>query len=289
MDPSYTDPNKPAFIKDYDYIDNKIYLVSHDGIETVLTGPDYNDDKWVSADDGKKYNNVIIPEGYVSIFKVYEYVEQVSNFSNKKKNKSADKYVNIDTEIGSILESLENCLSNGVDNMSIQYYDSPTHFNVFNIKMVSDQYGAGYIFSRRSQYDDSYSITFGVGGKDPEFASVMNRLLDNGLDRLASLNLLKFIPTSSFGYGAINKITSMARDSKTYAIIITFSIIDIYAIEYDENDNMVHATAMDVEDIKDIDHPYAMAFLGTEESVDLDNKVQSAGGSSYECFELMKG
>lgn len=64
-DTDYMDPNKPVIIKKYDCENNRIVLITHTGVHTIL-GKEYDDNSWISVKE-KKPKDITIPAGYRSL------------------------------------------------------------------------------------------------------------------------------------------------------------------------------------------------------------------------------
>ena len=287
MDPSYIDPNKPAYIRDYDFIDNKIILVSHEGIETVLTG-EYDDDKWVPVDNGKKYNSVTIPAGYHSILEVYEYMKTNSRFTTKESHDDesredddnvlkCDDIVDALYYIADMLKSgIATCPSSCIYSIYVRYNGG----SVVNIRAITDKYGAGYTIARRSshEYYDAEIIC-------DKFTSAIDKLLSYGIIRIPRLMSLLYADSSSYGYQSINNICNMADYECIDASIVIFSAIKpLYILDY--YNGTMHIMATDGYDPDEYD-TYATVFITMDESIDLDEKVND--GDVYECECLQIG
>lgn len=286
MDPSYIDPNKPAYIRDYDFIDNKIILVSHEGIETVLTG-EYDDDKWVAADDGKKYNSVTIPAGYHSVLEVYDYMKTNSRFA--KESYEEESYEDDDNVLkcNDIVDALyyivemlkcgiKTCPSSCIYSIYARYNNGDS---VVNIRAITDKYGAGYTLARRSghEYYDAEIIC-------DEFTNAIDKLLSHGIIRIPRLMSLLYANSSSYGYQSINNICSMANSECIDASIIIFSAIKpLYMLDY--YNGMMHIMVTDGYDPDEYD-TYATVFITMDESIDLDEKVNDGGVYECECLQI---
>lgn len=286
MDPSYTDPNKPAYIRDYDFIDNKIILVSYEGVETILTG-EYDDNKWVPVDNGKKYNSVTIPAEYHSVLNVYEYIkknrkhEQLS-YKEEEGCECDDNVLKTD-DIVDVLYYIASVLKSSITEGSSEcIYSIYVRYNgnsTVNIRATADKYGAGYTIARRSIHD-YYDIEIICD----KFTDVIDKLLSHGIIRVPRLGSLLYVDSSSYGYQSINNICSMANNECTDANIIIFSTIrPLYILNY--SNGIMHIKATDTYNPDEYDI-YATVFITMDESIDLDRKMNNG---KYECKYLQIG